>query len=171
MKKKMSDETKIKLIYSGELVIIALIVLVISILKFTGVMPTKQTRLLVYNIISLIGFVWIVVDFVWSIASAKRRKKTCFLDKFLMLPVAGYILFFDIACFAKVFTYESPFVQYSIAGILMYLAVIELFMAVYHWFKPVPQIQEAIDEANKPEEVIEQVVEVKDAPEEEKKEE
>ncbi len=158
MKKKMSNETKIKLIYSGELVVIALIILVISILKFTGVMPTKQTRLLVYNIISLIGFVWIVVDFVWSIASKKRRQKTCFLDKFLMLPAGLYILFFDIMCFAKFFTYEEAIVQYSIAGILMYLAVIELFMAVYHWFKPVPQILEAIEEANKPEENIDQKI-------------
>ena len=154
MKNKMSAEKKIKLFYSGELLFIGLVVLVFGILKMTNVMQTKETRLLVYNIITTIGVAWIFVDLIWSLVSAKRRAKSCFLDKFLMLPAALYILFFDICCYGKIFIYTDAIVRFSVGGILLYLAAIEIFMAIYHWFKPVPQILEAIEEEKKAEQEV-----------------
>ena len=38
-KSKMSEETKAKLVYSGELVVIAIVAIVIGILKITNVRP------------------------------------------------------------------------------------------------------------------------------------
>ena len=53
MKKKLDALTKAKLIYSGELIIIAVIFLVVAILKLTGVIPYNSTRHLVFNWITL----------------------------------------------------------------------------------------------------------------------
>ena len=72
----MKTETKVKLIYSGELVVIAIIAAVIAILKLTGVIPTNPTRLLIYNIITLAGGLWFIIDLVWTLKSEKRRKKS-----------------------------------------------------------------------------------------------
>ena len=54
-KKKMSDETKAKLTYSGELVVIALIVLVMGILRLTGVRGYNHTFRMIFNIITTAG--------------------------------------------------------------------------------------------------------------------
>ena len=65
MKKKLSLETKTKLIYSLELIAIAVVLIVFAILKLTGIVPTKPTRLFVYNIITTIGGAYFIFDFIW----------------------------------------------------------------------------------------------------------
>ena len=125
--KKLNTEQKIKLIYCGELVLIAIIALVIGILKLTGVMQTKPNRLFVYNIITSAGAIWFVVDLVWALVSKKRRKKVSLLDKALLLPVSGYLAFFDIYCFihkAQGIEVNDMLVRLSVGIVLCYVAVI-----------------------------------------------
>ena len=52
---------KIKTIFTVEYLLIAVVVLVIAILKLTGVMPNSKNRLLVYNIITTLGGIFILV--------------------------------------------------------------------------------------------------------------
>ena len=149
-KKKLSEETKIKLIYCGELAIIALIVIVIGALKLAGVIATKPTRLLIYNIITTLGGAWLITDLIWALVSPKRRAKSCLLDKFMTLPVGLYLLVFDVICFIdkiKGVATNDLLVKLSVGVVLLYIGAVYIFQAIYHYFKPVPQMLEAIEEA------------------------
>ena len=75
MKKKISEETKVKLIYSGELLIFALVFAAIAILKVLKVIPHNPTRTLVFNFITLAGVTWGLTDFIWTMASKRKRAK------------------------------------------------------------------------------------------------
>lgn len=149
-KKKLSEETKVKLIYCGELAIIAIVVIVIGALKLSGIIATKPTRLLVYNIITTLGGVWLITDLIWALASPKRKARSCLMDKLMVLPVGLYLLFFDILCFidkAKGVTTDDLLVRLSVGIVLLYVGVVYIFQAIYHYFKPIPQMLEAIEEA------------------------
>ena len=76
MANKLSEEKKVKLIYSGELIIIAIVFLVIGILRLVGVIQTSEKRLLIFNIITTLGGAWMIIDLVWALASERRRKKS-----------------------------------------------------------------------------------------------
>ena len=148
----MKTETKVKLIYSGELVVIAIIAAVIAILKLTGVIPTNPTRLLIYNIITLAGGLWFIIDLVWTLKSEKRRKKSSLLDKTLAMPISAYLLFFDAYCFiykAQGIDVSDDFVKISVGVVLLYVAILYVFQAIYHYYHPVPMLIEAIEEAQK----------------------
>ena len=94
--KNLSEETKTKLVYSGELIIIAIVFLVLGILKIVDVMKYNEQRRLIFNYITLVGGVWVISDFIWMLLSKKRRAKNCLLDKILNLPLGIYLLIFDI---------------------------------------------------------------------------
>lgn len=151
-KQKMSEETKIKLIYCGELVLIAAVVIVIGALKLAGIIATKPTRLFIYNIITMAGGTWLIFDLIWALVSKKRRPKVCLLDKILVLPVGLYLFYFDIVCFinkAQGTVVDDLLVKLSVGIVLLYVGVVYLFQAVYHYKYPLPQIIEAIEEAKK----------------------
>ena len=61
---KLSIEKKTKLIYSGELLLIAVVLIVFAILKILGIIPTNPTRLLIYNILTTVGGASFIFDFV-----------------------------------------------------------------------------------------------------------
>lgn len=151
-KKKMPIEKKVKLIYSGELLLISVVFLVIGILKLTNVLGTNPTRLFIYNIITTVGFVYIVGDFIWTMISKKKRQKSCLIDKFLVLPVGLYLIVFDIICFVEGENINTDFVKYSVGIVLLYLAVVYIFQGIYHYHKLTPQLLEAIEEAKLEEE-------------------
>ena len=66
---------KYKLIYSGELLLIAVVFLVLGILKLTGVMTSKQPRIAIFNWITIFGGLWIITDLIWTLVSKKRRNE------------------------------------------------------------------------------------------------
>ena len=169
MKNKMPIEKKVKLIYSGELILIALVVLVIGILKLVDIIPTNPTRLLVYNIITIIGGAVLLGDFCWAIFSKKRRPKVSLLDKCLALPAALYLIAFDIVCFIQGASINDRFVVYSIGLVLVYIGAIYIFQGIYHYFHLTPQLLEAIKEEEE-RELEESKVEEETAPEEPKEE-
>ena len=150
MKKKLSLETKTKLIYSLELIIIALVLIVFAVLKLTGVIPTKPTRLLIYNIITTVGGAYFIFDFIWVLVSKKKRAKSSLLDKILMLPGSFYLIAFDIICFidkAKGVETDNQFVVISISSVFLYIAAVYLFQGIYHFYHPIPMLEQAIEEA------------------------
>lgn len=164
MKKKLDALTKAKLIYSGELIIIAIVFLVVAILKFTNVIPYNATRHLVLNWITLFGGTWVIVDFVWALLSKKRRPRISLLDKALHLPAGIYLVTFDLFCIIT--RPDNPMVYrcgFPIA--ISYLCLCYIFEGIYHFYHPIPGILEAVVEVDDEEEKIE------DTPEETLKEE
>lgn len=150
MKKKMSDLTKAKLIYSGELIIIAIVFAVLGILEITGVRPIKPNHLKIFNWITIFGGTWVITDFIWMLISPRRRKKNCLLDKCLNLPLGLYLIGFDIYCFITrsavgIEDFSTYFMAiYGTAFVFLYVFVSYTFQGIYHWFNPLPTILEEI---------------------------
>lgn len=154
MKKKLDALTKAKLIYSGELIIIAIIFLVVAVLKFTGVIPYDSTRHLVFNWITLFGGTWVIIDFFWGLLSKKRRPKISLLDKALHLPAGIYMVAFDLYCIITKPT-DPMIYRLGFPIAISYLCLCYIFEGIYHFYHPIPGILDAIvevDEEEKPEE-------------------
>lgn len=150
----MSDETKVKLIYSGELLLFAIIFTVLGVLKITRVIGYNPTRALVFNYITLAGVAWGLVDFTWAIASKKRRARVSLLDKAITLPLSIFMLVFDLINIIK--QPGEDFYVYMLSSALFYVVGIYIFMGVYHWFHPNKELLEAIEEDRKEKEKKEQ---------------
>lgn len=144
MKKKISDETKVKLIYSGELLIFALVFAAIAVLKILKVIPHNPTRTTVFNYITLAGCAWGLTDFIWTMVSKKKRAKACLLDKFTLLPLILFMITYDlISLIAK--PENENFYVYMLSGALFYVAVIYIFQGIYHYFRPLESLMEELE--------------------------
>ena len=142
----MSAEKKTKLIYSGELLIFAILFLVIATLEIIGVIGKREIMHTIFNWVTIFGMTWIIVDFFWVLFSKKRRAKNSLLDKALLLPVAVYLITFDILCFCKLSFVTIDFRRMMMAIAFYYIGAIYLFQSIYHYFVPVPMLLTAIEE-------------------------
>ena len=143
--KKLDDVTKLKLIYSGELVFFFLLFCVIGILEITLVLHISDTVLAIFKWITIFGSAYLIFDFIWSLVSKKRRVKVCLLDKICTIPLPFYIITLDILLFMNNQTVLENR-EYFIAPVLLYLAVVYLFQAIYHWFFPLKDLLDALNE-------------------------
>lgn len=138
---------KYKLIYSGELLFIAIVFLVLGLLKLTGVMTSKQPRMAIFNWVTIVGGLWIITDFIWMLVSKKRRMKNCIFDKILNLPIALALISFDIYFLIK---YPGPeFFSFYVGSVFLYIFINYAFQGIYHYFKPVPSLILAYNEDKK----------------------
>lgn len=145
MKNKMTDKQKAILIYSGEFILFAIIFLVLGTLKITQVMPYKEGRRIVFNWITLFAAIWPIADFIWALASKRRRQRICLLDKILTLPLPIFMIVFDlISLISK--PENTFFYVASIAAAFYYVAVLYLVLGIYHYFKPIPELVKGYDE-------------------------
>jgi hypothetical protein len=145
--KKIDKEKKIKLIYSGELLLFAVIFLVFGILKITKVMGYSETRRIVFNWITIFGGAWGIADFIWAVCSKKRQQRISMIDKVLLLPLAVFIMTFDfISLIAR--PANDNFYIYSVGAAFLYVAVIYTFESIYHYYKPIPGLFD--DEEDEP---------------------
>ena len=140
---------KYNLIYILELVLISVILLVFGILKLTGVMPSKQPRMMIFNWITMIGGLWVFVDLFWALFSKKRRKKICLLDKFLNLPIPLYLIPFDIYCLFINKEIDPKLFSIFVGAAFLYVFINYSFQAIYHYFKPLPSLVIAFEEEEK----------------------
>ena len=85
MKKKIDELTKMKLIYSGELFLFAIVGAVLGTLFIVDVIHVKDWKKWVFTILTLIGGIYFVVDLIWSIVSKKKRKKVSLFDKITLI--------------------------------------------------------------------------------------
>lgn len=150
---------KIKLIYSGELLLFAVVFLTLGILELLAVIKLSERFQLIFKIITLCGATFIVADFIWVMLSPKRKKKNSIMDKAMLLPIAIYLYVFDIYGFIVQPGYG--YYQVGVPIAFMYLACVYTFQAIYHYYKPVPSVLEMIEEtkkemenANKPQEEV-----------------
>ena len=151
-KEKMSIEKKTKLIYSIELLVFVAIFIVIATLEILGIIGKREIMLIIFNWVTIFGGTWLIVDFFWVLFSKKRRKKNSLLDKALLLPLAVYFITFDILCFCNLSFITLEFRRLMMAIGFYYVAAIYLFQAIYHYYKPVPMMLQAIEEAKQEEE-------------------
>lgn len=148
---KRDPHKKIKLIYSGELLLFAILFLVIAIFKLTDVMKYNETRRIIFNYITMFGGVWGIIDFIWGAASKTRRARICLLDKALLLPFILFIETFDFI--SLIYKPENPsFYVISISCAFLYITLIYTFQAIYHYFYPIPGLLDDEEEAQKTEE-------------------
>ncbi len=146
----MDPHKKIKLIYSGELLLFAVIFLVVAILKLTRVMGYNETRRIIFNWITIFGGLWGIIDFLWGALSKKRRARICLLDKALLLPLVLFIETFDfISLIAK--PANENFYIYSLGFAFIYVTIIYTFQAIYHYFYPIPGLFDDEEEEQKEE--------------------
>jgi len=154
MKQKMSEEKKAKLIYSGELIFIAIIFLVLGILKLIGIFNTSETAHKIFSFITMAGGLWVVTDFFWSNFSSKRRPTVTILDKYLALPVGIFLIIFDIFCYCNNwYSGDTTLWKYAIGALFLYIAVIYSFQGIFHYFHPTKELLRAIEEDRKTEEL------------------
>ena len=146
MKKKMDPLTKVKLIYSGELALFAIVFLVLAILKFTGAMKTDPTRLRVFNWITIFGGLWMIADFLWAIFDKNRQKRIALIDKCLTLPAGIYLIVFDLYVLIRKPPITGRACTYGVPVIFTYFFLIYAFQAIYHFKHPVPGLLNAIQE-------------------------
>ena len=144
-------KTVIRILF-WELIILGVALLVIGVLRIIGVIPTSSTRLLIYNIITLIGGAWFLFELIWAVISKKKRKKISMFDKVLAGPASIYLIFFDIYCFSLGRDNVNPdFIRLSISIVLLYVSAILFAQAFYHLKHPTPMTVAAIIEANQEE--------------------
>ena len=145
MKTKMDDLTKGKLMYSLELIIIAIIILVFGILKVLKIIPPSTNFHTIFNWLTLAGGCWVTIDFIWTVLSAKRKAKNCLLDKIITLPLGLYLICFDLFCLINKPENDDVY-TYGICIVFFYIFIDYTFQGIYHWFKPHPAILEAVKE-------------------------
>lgn len=150
MKKKMDFMTKAKLLYSGELALFAIAFLTIATLEFTKVIKISDKHHTIFNWVTMFGATWLIIDFLWALLSPKRRKRIAIIDKIIVLPVAVYLISFDLFCLITKPTNQLVY-QYGIPAVLAYLGLAYTFEAIYHFKYPVPGLLD-IEEKAKEEE-------------------
>ena len=157
-KKKLDDLTKAKLIYSGELIFFAIVFIVLGILKITNILNiSKNSKAIWYTyffvILTFCGGIWFVVDFILTIKSEKRRKKSSLVDKILLLPSALATFIVDIRAFiVGIESIREPLagvnnnlLNFYTSFLFFYFAIIYIFQAFYHYKYPLPLILEEIE--------------------------
>lgn len=145
-KKKLDDLTKIKLFYSGELIVIAIVALVIGILQLTTVLEVKELFRNIFNWVTIFGSSLLIITSIYSLVSPKRRQKISIFDKITLFPLGIYILIIDIICFSNYGTLPQSFYQTYIPIALIILAVVYIAQGIYHWFYPLQSLLDELEQ-------------------------
>ena len=145
----MADKEKIykkyRMIFFIEYIVIALVLFLVGFLRVFEIIPYSERRLLIYNIITLIGVAYIIFDLWWNLRKSKRANFSL-VDKIPPAILAIFLLTFDILVLAKVVV-DPLFIKYSIFGVLMYAGTYALCMGIYHFNKPQKAVLDAVEEA------------------------
>lgn len=136
---------KYQKIFFVEYIVIAAILFLVGFLRLFNVMEYSETRLLVYNIITLIGAAYIFFDLYWNLRP-KKRKDFSLVDKIPPLCIAIFLLVFDILVLSKSVS-DPNFIKYSVVAVLFSAGAYAVFMGIYHYNKPQKMVLEAIEEA------------------------
>ena len=148
----MDELKKMTLIYSGELFLFVLVAAALGVLFLTNVISVKDWKKWAFTIVTMLGGVWLVTDFVWTLVSKKRRAKSCLLDKILVVPSGLTLFVLDIYALCHLIPNPSwtgngvEFFKLEIGIALCYLSLVYLVQGIYHLFVPHPSIIEAIEE-------------------------
>ena len=170
--RKLDEITKAKLVYSGELIAFAILFLVLGILKINNIMNLSRKEgatwyTYFFVILTLLGGTWFVVDFIWTLSSPKRKKKSSLVDKIILLPSSIGTFIFDIyALVVGIETIRQPIesinnnlLNYYTSFLFFYFSFIYVFQAIYHYKYPIPLLLEEIEKEKKEKEENNQIEE------------
>ena len=143
IKNRTLDEKKVIRIYTIELAVFSVVFLTLGILMLVGVLGNNSNFRLVFTYITLVGAALLVGDFLWAIFSPKRRKKVSLFDKILVLPAPITIVTLDIITLIKGVEEANDLHRLLVGIVFCYIAAVYLIQAVYHYFKPLPDLLEA----------------------------
>lgn len=141
----MSEEKKTKLIYSGELLIFAVVFFVLGLLILLNVIHLSDRWRRIFTWVTIFGSSYLIFDFLWSVLSKKRRKKVSLLDKCLSLPIGLFLIPIDIISFVTSFSKDYGYYKTVMVILFFYITVIYIFEAVYHYYHPIPGLLEEED--------------------------
>lgn len=146
-KEYTKDQKKAILIYSGELALFAIIFAILGILILLEVIGVKDWKKYAFTFVTLIGGLWPIADFIWSLASKKHREKGSMIDKCFLLPVPLCLIPLDIWILVQGIDNVNPDVfRFGISIPLLYFSLVYVFEAIYHYFKPLPLLLEEEEE-------------------------
>ena len=174
MEKKMDELTKAKLIYSGELVFIALVALVIGILELTYIIKICNGFRIGFTWVTILLSPAMLIDTIYVMVKPERRANISIFDRCCLIPIYIYLIIIDEISLINYNTMPQSYYQTVIGILIIYVAVIYLIQACYHWYHPHPTLVAAIeqdikDEAKKKEE-LEKEFEIKPSIDEEMEE-
>ena len=134
-------------IYVIELFVISAIIIALATLKLTGVIGSSIRFRHIFNIVTTLGFIWIVGDFIWMVFSKKRQSKNSWFDKITLLPFAIALIVIDIIGFVCWNTETISFFALYVSICFYYFAAVYIAQGVYHIYRPSPaMVQAAIEE-------------------------
>ncbi len=144
------EQKKAVLIYSGELALFSIIFIVIGLLLILQVIQVAGWKKYAFTYVTLIGGLWPIIDFIWTLASKKHRSHNSLLDKCLVIPVPCSLIPLDIWILINgIEKVDINIFRFGISIPLIYFALVYAFEAVYHYFKPIPLLLEDDDDENK----------------------
>lgn len=152
MKEKMDELKRMKLIYSAELFFFAIVGVVLGVLFLLGIIAVKDWKKWTFTIVTLLGGIWLVTDFIWTLRSKKRRAKSSLFDKALVVPSGLTLFVLDIYALVHLIPNKDwvgnngNFFRYVIGIALCYLAVVYTAQGIYHLFVTHPSLIEALEE-------------------------
>ena len=150
----MDFATKAKLIYSGELMLFALVFITLAILKVVGVIKYNEIRATIFNWVTIFGGSWIIADFIWAVVDKKRQKRIALIDKIIHAPAGVYLITFDLYCF--IVQPDETVYKYGIPIVLAYLGLCYIFEGIYHFKYPIPGLIEEEENNNQQEDSSEE---------------
>ena len=78
---QLKEIKKTKLIYTIELIVIAIVFVVIATLELTRVITISERHHMIFNFVTLAGGLWIITDFVWVLLSKREDLETLYSIK------------------------------------------------------------------------------------------
>lgn len=151
--KNLDSLTKVKVIYTVELLAIATVFLVIASLEISGVLKITDRHKYVFLWVTIFGGPILIGTLIWALVSPKKRAKVSLFDKFSILPGSIYVIVFDIIGFINYNAWDENYFRYGIPSALYYFALVYIVQAFYHWKHPLPELLKAIEEDKKNEEI------------------
>lgn len=137
------DQKKAVLLYSGELAVFSIIFIVIGLLIILEVIGISGWKRYAFTYVTLIGGIWPIADFIWTLASKKHRAANSLVDKCLLVPTPLCLIPLDIWILVQgIEKVENNVFRFGIGIPLIYFALVYAFEAVYHYFKPIPMLLE-----------------------------
>ena len=146
-------------IYTIELLVFSVIFITLGVLILVGILGKSTNFRQVFTYITLVGAAILVGDFIWAAVSEKRRKRVSLFDKIIVLPAPIAIVTLDIITLVNGVEAVSELHRYMVGAIFLYIALVYTIQAIYHYFKPLPDLlnEEEEDEEDEAEDKAEEV--------------
>lgn len=149
MEKKMDDLKKAKLIYSGELILIAIVALIIGILELTNIIKVGHWFIVVFTWVTILLAPAMLIDNIYVLAKPERREKANVFDRCTLIPIYIYLIIIDFITLMNALMMPQAYHQITIGILILSVACIYILQGCYHWYHPLPALIKAIEEDQK----------------------